>query len=183
MEEDGVAKDVVANKKFLGLAGYYLRFAFVKIAKALRDLMKNDLPPDMPDTPEEAVEAFEKLKEAVKSPPTLALSRQKGDFDLDTDYSMYQIDFPLRQKIDDGRLQPIRYWSCVLNEAKVRYSTVEKKALAAVCAVGTFCPYLEGVRFLVRSDQSLCLGCSRVHLMIMRGGPASVSRFQDMKSL
>lgn len=143
-------------RSFLGLASLYRRFVkeFAKIAKPLHDLTKAEVPSVLPPLTEEQVEAFESLKEALSNPPTLALPKKDGQYVLDTDASMYQIGCCLQQKDERGKLKPLGYWSRVLRDEEIRYSTVEKEALAVVWSVVTLRPYLEGVRFIVRSDQS-----------------------------
>ena len=82
----------------------------------------------------------------------LALPRRDGQFVLDTDASDGQLGCCLLQKQPDGSLRPIGYWSKTLTPAEQNYSTSEKECLAVVWAVLKLRPYLEGHRFIVRTD-------------------------------
>jgi RNase H-like domain found in reverse transcriptase/Integrase zinc binding domain len=75
-------------------------------------------------------------------------------FYVDTYTSNYQIGCVLQQHDENGRLHHIVFWSRTLNMTESKYSTVEREALAVVWAKRTLCPYLEGKRFTVRSDQA-----------------------------
>lgn len=142
-------------RSFLGLASFYRRFVrrFGKISKPLYDLTSEETPAKLPPFFPSQRAAFEELKHALTNPPTLGLPRVVGDFVMDTDVSKFQIGCGLHQKDEHGRHRPLGYFSRVLRDAELNYSTVEKEALAVVWAVKTLRPYLEGARFRVRSDQ------------------------------
>ena len=142
-------------RSFLGLASFYRRFIkrFSKMAKPLHDLTTDSTPSVLLTLSEEQVKAFDDLKTTLTNPPTLGLPRKDGNYIVDTDASKYQIGCCLHQKDEEGQRRPLGYFSLVLRNAEIGYSTVEKEALAVVWAVNTLRPYLEGARFLVRSDQ------------------------------
>ena len=143
-------------RSFLGLASFYRRFIkrFAKMAKPLHDLTTDRTPSVLPTLSDEQVKAFDDLKTTLTNPPTLGLPKRDGKYIVDTDASKYQIGCCLHQKDEEGQRRPLGYFSRVLRNAEIGYSTVEKEALAVVWAVKTLRPYLEGARFLVRSDQS-----------------------------
>eukprot|EP00173_Palmaria_palmata_P005169 Plantae.Rhodophyta-Palmaria_palmata.ctg8581.p1 GENE.Plantae.Rhodophyta-Palmaria_palmata.ctg8581~~Plantae.Rhodophyta-Palmaria_palmata.ctg8581.p1 ORF type:complete len:410 (+),score=63.84 Plantae.Rhodophyta-Palmaria_palmata.ctg8581:642-1871(+) len=143
-------------RSFLGLFSLYLRFfkQFAKMAKPLHDLTTGSTPSVLPTLSDEQDKAFDDLKRNLTSPPTLGLPKKDGQYVFDIGASKYQIGCCLHQKDEDGQQRPLGYFSRVLRNAEVGYSTVENEALAVVLAVKTLRPYLEGARFLVRSDQS-----------------------------
>lgn len=116
-------------RSFLGLAGVYRCFVprFAKISKPLTDMTRLDLPATIERLPDQAAEAFVELKRRLTHAPTLALPRQDGEFILDTDASKHQVGCCLQQRGENGRLQPIGYWSRMLQGAEVNYSTVEMR--------------------------------------------------------
>jgi hypothetical protein len=77
-----------------------------------------------------------------------------GEMVLDTDASDEQLGCCLQQRGDDGHLHPLGYWSRQLNPAEVNYSATEKEALAVVWSIKRLRPYLEGQKFIVRTDHA-----------------------------
>ena len=100
----------------------------------------------------EQLGAFNTLRERLIHPPVLTLPKKKGRFILDTDASGEQIGCCLFQEQESGPKLPIGYWSRSLNSAERNYSTTEKEFLAIVWAILQLRPYLEGQRFLIRTD-------------------------------
>jgi transposase InsO family protein len=141
-------------RSFLGLCNVYRRFVpgFAKIAGPLNQLLKKGEGPHIGPLSVEQLTAFEKLREKLLQPPVLALPRKEGRYVLDTDASDHQIGSCLCQEHPDGLRHPIGYWSRSLTSAERNYSTTEKECLAIVWAILTLRPYLEGQRFLVRTD-------------------------------
>ena len=53
---------------------------------------------------------------------------------------------------EDGTIHPIGYFSRSLNKAEKNYDTTQRECLGIVWAVLLLRPYLEGTRFLLRTD-------------------------------
>jgi hypothetical protein len=113
---------------FLGLTGYYRRFiwGYGAIAGPLTRLLKKRA--FKWDT--EADQAFEKLKQAVSTPPVLALPDFNQSFVVECDASGLGLGPVLMQ---GGR--PISYFSKSLKGRELSLSTYEKEFLALVTAV------------------------------------------------
>ncbi|KAI4902503.1 hypothetical protein NFI96_000908 [Prochilodus magdalenae] len=112
---------------FLGLAGWYCRFIrnFSTIAAPLTNLTKKDMPQRV-KWPRDCENAFNELKNALCGEPVLA----SPDFFLvQTDASGLGLGAVLLQDEGEDR-KPILYISRKLFLRKVRYSTIEKEALA-----------------------------------------------------
>jgi transposase InsO family protein len=141
-------------RSFLGLCNVYRRFVpgFSKIAGPLNQMLRKGESPRLGALSVEQLHAFESLRDNLLHPPVLALPRKAGRYVLDTDASDLQIGSCLCQEHPDGLRHPIGYWSRSLNAAERNYSTTEKECLAIVWAILTLRPYLEGQRFLVRTD-------------------------------
>lgn len=143
------------------MCNVYRRFVkdFAWIAKQLTVLTSSTLPKVLqPPSPSEE-EAVESLKRALLSPPVLALPHRRGTFVIDVDACDTQVGCTLLQGetligtdnvIPD--LRPVGYFSRTLNPAERNYSATERECLGVIWAVQLLRPYLEGSRFIVRSD-------------------------------
>ena len=58
----------------------------------------------------------------------------------------------LQQQEDSKTWLPLGFWSRTLSSAEKNYDTTNKECLAVVWAVLSLRPYLEGTRFLIRTD-------------------------------
>jgi RNase H-like domain found in reverse transcriptase len=141
-------------RSFLGLCNVYRRFVagFAKIASPLNALIRKGESPRLGELSSEQLAAFEKLRDNLLNPPFLALPRVEGRFTLDTDACDEQIGCTLFQDQPDGSKHPIGYWSRGLTGAEKSYSTTEQECFAIVWAVLHLRPYLEGKRFVIRTD-------------------------------
>ena len=108
--------------------------------------------PQLGEFTTEQLDAFEKLRQKLLDPPILALPRADGRFTQDSDASNYQIGCTLLQDQPDGSKHPIGYWSRGQTSAEKNYSTTEQECLAIVWAVLQLRPYLEGKRFVIRTN-------------------------------
>ena len=102
-------------RSFLGHAGFYRRFIpdFSKIAQSLTELLANDVPFVFSD---ECLDAFEKLKQALRTAPVIQPPDLNLPFELMCDASDYTVEAVLGQR-KDGKLHAIYYVSKILNEA------------------------------------------------------------------
>jgi hypothetical protein len=141
-------------RSFLGLCNVYRRFVrgFARIAAPLNALLRKGESPQLGVLSKEQLDAFEQLRSNLLNPPILALPRAEGAMILDTDASDEQIGCCLFQEQPDGARHPIGYWSRGLTSAERNYSTTEKECLAIVWAILHLRPYLEGKKFLIRTD-------------------------------
>ncbi|KAJ0668240.1 putative nucleotidyltransferase, Ribonuclease H [Helianthus annuus] len=138
-------KNAKGVRGFLGLAGYYRKFIrhFGIIAAPLHKLVGRG--PFFWD--DAAEKAFQLLKKALTSTPTLGLPDWSQPFTLECDASGLGIGAILTQQ---GR--PIAYYSAPLKGAMLAWSTYEKEMLAVVKAVRKWRPYLLGRSFVVKTD-------------------------------
>jgi hypothetical protein len=139
-------KDV---RGFLGLAGYYRKFVrgFGVIAAPLNQLLSKE----GFRWSEEALMAFNKLKQALTSPPVLRLPNFAQQFAVECDACGDGLGATLSQ---DNK--PIAYYSEALKGKARLLSTYDKEMLAVVKAVRKWRPYLLGRTFVIKTDhQSL----------------------------
>ena len=128
-------------RSFLGIASYYRRFIknFVKIA---RPLSKKTLEKVEFEWTPSMQKSFEKLKQALTTPPVLAYPDSSKPFLVATDASSAEVGAVLSQLDGDGRENPIYYASRSLNEAEKKYSTYEREGLEIVFVLKKFRHYL-----------------------------------------
>lgn len=142
-------------RSFLGMCSYYRRFIkdFSCKARPLQELLQGDAKFYWTEAQEKS---FSVLKEALTTPPLLALFDENAKTELHTDASGYGIGAVLVQIQEDAE-KVIAYASRVLSKSEKNYSTTEKECLAVVWAISKFRPYLFGRPFTVVTDHhSLC---------------------------
>ena len=110
-------------KSFVGLVGHYRRFikGFTNIVAPLYDLTSGenkDKKSEHLDLPQEALEAFDRLKAACLQDPILAFPDFGQPFLLETDASGKGLGAVLMQKQSDGRYHPIAYASHIMTETE-----------------------------------------------------------------
>jgi len=147
-----VPSSVKHLRSFLGLASYYRRFVqgFATIAAPLNSLMKKN---EVFEWTREAQESFERLKDALTSPPILAMPTDGDDFVLDTDASDFAIGAVLSQK-QDGVERVVAYASRSLDRRERNYCVTRKELLAVVHFLRFFKQYLLGRHFKIRTDHA-----------------------------
>ena len=141
-------------RSFLGLASYYRRFvpSFAHVASPLHKLCAKDAQFHWDKVCDHA---FQQLKLALCSPPTLAfpdVSMHAEPFILDTDASDLAIGGVLSQRDQEGRERVIAYASRCLNARERNYCTTRKEMLALVAFIRHFRHFLLGRHFVVRTD-------------------------------
>jgi len=144
------------NKKhvrsFLGLAGYYRKFLshYSQVTLPLTELLTAGR--RFTWSPE-AENAFIDLKSRMASRPILKPPDYDKPFYLAVDASYFCLGACLFQITDEVE-HPVCYMSRKLKAAEVRYSTIEKEALALVIAVRAFSVYFGSAPVVVYTDHS-----------------------------
>jgi len=141
-------------KSFLGMCNVYRRFVkdFAKRAKPLNALTRAEVHPMLPPPTAEQLASFEDLRQALLDPPVLALPKANHRMVLDVDACADQLGATLLEEEEDGQLLPVGYWSRGLSPAERNYSTTERECLGVVWSVLKLRHFLDGQRFLVRTD-------------------------------
>ena len=138
---------------FLGLTGYFRKFveAYAILAEPLYALTKKHTHFQWTNQQQTG---FELLKERLCAAPILAYPRRYRKSIVDCDASDIAAGAVLLQLDEADNECVIQYISCTFNETQQRWPTVEREAYAIVWAITTFRPYLLGIHFTVRTDNS-----------------------------
>ena len=139
-------KSVTELRGFLGLTGYYRRFAknYGQIARPLTDqLRKSGF-----EWNESATMAFQELKRAVTNLLVLVLPDFQQEFTVKTDASGVGIGAVLSQN-----KRPIAYLSQAFSSQGRIKSVYERELLAIVRAVTKWKHYLSNREFVIKTDQ------------------------------
>lgn len=134
-------KTVTELRSFLGACNVFRRFirGNSRIAAPLYNLLAV-LPPGAGGNNSKhpilieglALTAFDNLKQALISPPILALPKENAEMSIDMGACSISIGIALFQKEEDGIRYPMGYWSTILNKSEKNYSMMEKECLALV---------------------------------------------------
>lgn len=140
-------------RSFLGLAGYYRKFArkCAIIARPLNTLLTNNA---LFVWTTDHTKAFQVLKQALTSAPILAMPDFTQQFCIETDASNMGVGVVLLQK---GH--PLAFIGKSLGPKTQGLSTYEKEYKAIVIVVDQWRSYLQHAEFLMFTDQK-----SLVHL-------------------
>jgi hypothetical protein len=149
-------------RQFLGMANFYRRFIsrFSHLAKPLNDLLKTGSGGHTRSSSRaaskaavqwgsEQQEAFDAIKQALCSPPVLAMYDPDLPCVVTTDASEYAVGGVLEQDTADGR-KPVAYASRSLNPAEQNYTVTERENLALVYCLQEWQHMLEGSPHPVR---------------------------------
>jgi len=147
-----VPTSVKEVRSFLGLTGYYRKFVkgYAEVAAPLHDLTKKDVAFEWTSKTQLA---FDTLKEALTSPPILAMPNDDDEFVLDIDACDRSIGAVLSQ-IQDGVERVISYAGKTLSKREINYCITRKELLAVVYVLKHFKQYLLGRHFKVRTDHA-----------------------------
>lgn len=130
---------------FLGFANFYRRFIknFSKIVRCLNALTKKDVKFKWS---KECEAAFEKLKKAFTSAPTLKHFDPALQIFIETDASDYVSSAVLSQ-IHDGILHPVAFMSKKFDPAECNYEIYDKELYAIVQGFQEWRPELQGAEY------------------------------------
>jgi len=147
-----VPTSVKELRSFLGLASYYRCFVknFAVIASPLHALTKKNQPFVWTSTTQTA---FKTLRDALTSPPILAMLNDSDSFILDTDACNQTIGAVLAQ-VQDGVERVVAYASRMLDKREMNYSITRKELLAILYSLKYFKQYLMGRHFRIRTDHA-----------------------------
>ena len=107
---------------------------------------------------EEALEAFEALKQACMNSPVLSFADYAKEFLLKTDALKEGLGVVLSQKQEDGWFHPVAYGSRVLTMHEKNYHSTKLEFLALKWAIMEhFKEYLLYQPFLVKTDNNLLM--------------------------
>lgn len=139
-------------RSFLGLVGWYRRLIpnFSSRSASLTDMTRKSSPVRVKWT-QESEDAFKDLKNCLCQEPVLQCPDFSLPFTVQTDASGVGLGAVLLQG-GEGNQLPVQYISRKLFPREMRYSTIEKEALAIKWALDTLKYYLIGKEFLLETD-------------------------------
>jgi len=132
-------------QKFLGFANFYRRFIrnFSQLCRPLNDLLKKGTPWQWERAHQQA---FESLKVAFSTAPTLAFFDYNRKTILETDASDWASGGVLSQIDDEGRLRPVAYFSSKHSTSECNYEIYDKELLAIIKSLEEWRPELQGTQ-------------------------------------
>ena len=142
-------------QRFLGKANYYRKFVpkLAEIAHPLYELTKSKGKNQFLWEAEHQ-SAFDCLKSILCSNVVMGYPRFDQEFILDVDASDYALGIELSQKDENGDERPVFYGSRHLEKSERSYSATARETLAAVFGCEYFKQYLQGRKFILRSDHN-----------------------------
>lgn len=138
----------------LGLLNYYRDYipSYSEMVLPLTDLTNRRVPNAIPWN-EEAESAFNAVKHALSSLPTLTVPEVGKEFILTTDASEMALGACLAQETD-GEERPIAFLSKKLTPQQAKWSAIEREAFAVVWALGRLDTWLFGAKVKVVTDHN-----------------------------
>ena len=142
-------------KQLLGFFGYYRQFIkdFAQIAKPLSDLTSKHVS-DKIDWTDRHQQAFNLLKDAVRSKVVLYVFDVGKPFNLYCDSSDFAVGAVLTQMDDKGIERPVSFISQKLTDTQRRWATVEKEAYAIVWALNKLKEIIIGSKVHIFTDHN-----------------------------
>ncbi len=137
---------------WLGLCNYYRRWCkgYSKIAAPLYSLLKKDVKFNFN---QECVSAFNKMKKAMLTAPTLAHADFTRPFILTTDSSGTAIGYILGQLDKETKKEhPIAYGGRSLKAAERKWGITDREGLAVLEGIRAYKPYLQCNEFEIHTD-------------------------------
>ena len=138
-------------RSFVGAASFYRRFVpnFSQKVSPLNKLLGKDVPFVWT---RDCESAFQQLKDALITPPVLALPDVNKPFSLFCDASYSGIAWALVQADDQGRPRAVHYSGRGLAAPEKNYHITDLEALALVCAVKELHNYICNTKTHVYTD-------------------------------
>ncbi len=138
-------------RSFLGMCNFYRKFIkdFSTIAAPMTHLTHKDV---VWDFDEACNQAFNLLKQSLIKAPILVCPNFDKKFILTTDASNWAIGAVLSQEDDNNVERPICFLSRKLNDHEINYATTHKECLSVVWSIEELRHYLQGHKFLIRTD-------------------------------
>jgi RNase H-like domain found in reverse transcriptase/Integrase zinc binding domain/Integrase core domain len=145
-------KNVRQMQSFLGIINFYRRFipCAAKILKPLTDSLKGGQKKQL-EWSVEMHTAFADIKAALCASTLLAHPDQRKGLCMAVDASDSHVGAVLQQG-EEGRMQPLAFFSKKLDSTQQQYSMFDRELLACYKAVRHFRWLLEGRRFHILSD-------------------------------
>ena len=127
-------------RAFLSLVGHYRQFikGFVQIAQLLNKHLTGEGASQKSEwvfLSEEAIKAFQTLKQACMNSPVLAFTNYTKDFLLETDTSKEGLGAVPSQKQENGWFHPVAYGSLALTTPEKNYHSTKLEFLALKWAI------------------------------------------------
>uniref|UniRef100_A0A0A9VWG3 RNA-directed DNA polymerase n=1 Tax=Lygus hesperus TaxID=30085 RepID=A0A0A9VWG3_LYGHE len=144
-------KNLKQLRAFIGFINFYRRFQpnLASLVEPLTYLLKKGI---RWVWTEEMQNSFEKIKQAFAEHVKLCLPVMNRTFYLSTDASGKSVAAHLYQIDEEGSPYPIAFVSRLLNEHERRYSISELELLAIHFGINKFRMWLQGTKFVVRTD-------------------------------
>ena len=163
-------------RRFIGMANYFRGHIpqFAQTARYLTKLTCKDSSWTAGPLPEEAKEAFDRLRQQLASAPVTALPRPNEPYTLETDASTEGLGACLTQ-VQDGVKRVIGYASKGLERHERNYTAFLLEHRAAVFGIEHFRHLLTGARFELVMDHKPLLPLSTTH-------KKTLSRLQQLMS-
>ncbi|CDF36681.1 unnamed protein product [Chondrus crispus] len=127
-------------RSFLGLAGHYRRF-IPRLEISATPHAAMSVKRTLAWTPE-MQKAFEDVKRKLTSPPVLAFPHFGKSFVAETDASSVSVGAVITQCKEYGKITAVQCAIRAMNDAKKKYSAIERGALAVIFALKKFRVYI-----------------------------------------
>ena len=150
-------------KQFLGLCSFFRRTikGFASIVSPLTKLTRKQANWIDGRLPQEALQAFNTLKEKLCSRPCLTPVDFKKEFILTVDASGTGLGAVLSQLGNDGTERPCAYASRSLSDVERKRAPFHLEYMAMTWACKHFKPYLAGRHFTIRTDHKPLLSLNK----------------------
>jgi hypothetical protein len=133
-------QDIKQLQRFLGMVNFYRRFLpnYAQVQKPLTDLLRGGA--KILRWAAATQEAFQQAKRLLAAVVPLQHPAPNAELSLTTDASNTHIGGVMQQKSGD-HWQPLGFFSRKLTDRESRYSTFDRKLLAAQAAIKHFCNF------------------------------------------